>query len=272
MVDTNGDQSEDKVEGLAAGDGHVVGGGWTTGARRASRGRWTVGEEDGTTRDGGSGAGIMMMAASCKQVQKKDSTHWVWPRTPGCRSSSRQTQLMDMWTTTTTRMIAVMIIIIGILGWATVAGAFSGDDGRHLWTRQIGSEKSDTVAAVASTASGSAVFACGQTCGEVADGSFIGKGDVWVTKHDGKTGEELWVKQIGSERAEEPTSMASTGPGDAVYVAGSTFGAAIVDGSGSEDPAVAAGKPGGRDGFVANRWTAGRIMWSVVLGTNVDFL
>ena len=130
------------------------------------------------------------------------------------------------------------------------------------------------MAAVASTASGSAVFACGQTFGEVADGSFIGKGDVWVTKHDGKTGEELWVKQIGSERAEEPTAMASTGPGDAVYVAGSTFGAAIVDGSGSEDPASAPGKPGGRDGFVAKLdGRTGRIMWSVVLGTNrVDFL
>ena len=61
-------------------------------------------------------------------------------------------------------------------------GAFSGDDGRHLWTRQIGSEKSDTVAAVASTASGSAVFACGQA-GEVADGSFIGKG---VSGHEAR--------------------------------------------------------------------------------------
>ena len=273
-----GTNREDNVEGLAAGDGHVVGGGWTyghwgeeglAGTMDGWRGRWDDkgrGQWGRHHDDGGEG---VLQAGS----EKKDSILGVasdaWlsiffaaGQTYGHVDDHhdendyddhyhRHFGMGDAW-----------------------LGAFSGDDGRHLWTRQIGSEKSDTVAAVASTASGSAVFACGQTFGEVADGSFIGKGDVWVTKHDGKTGEELWVKQIGSERAEEPTSMASTGPGDAVYVAGSTFGAAIVDGSGSEDPASAPGKPGGRDGFVAKLdGRTGRIMWSVVLGTNrVDFL
>ena len=122
------------------------------------------------------------------------------------------------------------------------------------------------MAAVASTASGSAVFACGQTFGEVADGSFIGKGDVWVTKHDGKTGEELWVKQIGSERAEEPRYGEYRS-----WRRGVRRGLDVRRGHRRRErlrgPGVCPGKPGGRDGFVAKLdGRTGRIMWSVVLG------
>ena len=56
-------------------------------------------------------------------------------------------------------------------------GAFHGEDGSHLWTVQIGSEKSDTVAAVAATASGSAVFACGQTYFRRAELPLTNRGD-----------------------------------------------------------------------------------------------
>ena len=68
-------------------------------------------------------------------------------------------------------------------------GAFSVDDGRHLRTRQIGSEKSDCGRGGRFHSRFGALFACGQTFRRWPTGSFIGKGDVWVTKHDGKTGE-----------------------------------------------------------------------------------
>ena len=253
-----GTNREDKVEGLAAGDGHVVGGGWD------ARGRG-----QGGARHEGGGEGVLQAGSA-----RKDSILGV---------------AADAWLTTVFAAGQTYGHVddhhdendhddhlhkhFG-MGDAWL-GAFKGDNGAHLWTKQIGSEKSDTVSAVAASASGAHVFACGQTFGEVADGAFIGKGDVWVTKVDGKTGDTLWTKQIGSERAEEPMAMVVTGPGDAVFIAGSTFGAAIVDGSNpAEDPALAGGKPGGRDGFVAKLdGRTGRVMWSVVLGTNrVDFL
>ena len=153
-------------------------------------------------------------------------------------------------------------------------GAFAGDDGSHLWTKQVGSEKSDNVTALAATASGSAVFACGNTYGEVADGAFIGKGDVWVLKADGKTGNFLWTVQIGSDKQEQSMSLVSTPSGDAVYVVGHTFGSYIADGAVGDHSGDDANKPGGRDGWVAKLdGRTGRLMWSKVIGTNrVDFL
>ena len=152
-------------------------------------------------------------------------------------------------------------------------GAFRGDDGSHLWTIQVGSEKSDNVTSVAATASGSAVFACGNTYGEVADGSFIGKGDVWVLKADGKTGKIAWTVQIGSDKNDDSMSLVSTPSGDAVYVVGHTFGGYVADGY-DHTPQDDGTKPGGRDGFVAKLdGRNGRLMWGRVIGTDrVDFL
>ena len=134
-------------------------------------------------------------------------------------------------------------------------------------------DRSDNVTSVAATASGSAVFACGNTYGEVADGSFIGKGDVWVLKADGKTGKIAWTVQIGSDKNDDSMSLVSTPSGDAVYVVGHTFGGYVADGY-DHTPQDDGTKPGGRDGFVAKLdGRNGRLMWGRVIGTDrVDFL
>ena len=272
-----GTMKEDTIAGLAAGDGHVVGGGYTYGHRGDEgnsgmmdgwRGRWDDkgrGQWGRHHDDGGEG---VLQAGS----EKKDSItglagdarlerFFAGGMTYGHVDDHhdgngyddhhhRHFGMGDAW-----------------------LGGFDGATGAHDWTVQIGSEKADTVAAVGASADGSAVFATGQTYGAVAEGAFIGRGDVWVTRADGATGAIEWTAQIGSDKAEEPSSLCVAADGSAVYVAGTTFGAYIADGIDHAPPADPR-KPGGRDGFVAKLdGRTGRLMWAVVLGTSrVDFL
>ena len=247
-----GTNREDKVEGLAAGDGHVVAaaGPTATGARRASRGRWTAGEEDGMIRGGqwgrhhdDGGEGVLQAGSEKKDsILGVASDAWLSIFFAAGQTYGHVDDHHDE--------NRVMTTIIGILGWATRGwepslGMMEDTCGRGRSVREVrygrgGRLHKRPVPPVFGVRPG----------GEVADGSFIGKGDVWVTKHDGKTGEELGeADRLRAGR--RPAAMAEYGPGDAVYVAGSTFGAAIVDGSGSEDPASARASPA--DGMGSSR-------------------
>ncbi|KAH8049361.1 hypothetical protein JL721_11727 [Aureococcus anophagefferens] len=248
-----GTDREDHIAGLAAGDGHVVGGGHTyghwgeegsSGQMDGWRGRWDdMGRGQWGLHHDDGGEGVLQAGG-----EKKDSILGI--AGDAWLTKHRHFGMGDAW-----------------------LGAFRGDDGSHLWTIQVGSEKSDNVTSVAATASGSAVFACGNTYGEVADGSFIGKGDVWVLKADGKTGKIAWTVQIGSDKNDDSMSLVSTPSGDAVYVVGHTFGGYVADGY-DHTPQDDGTKPGGRDGFVAKLdGRNGRLMWGRVIGTDrVDFL
>ena len=159
-----------------------------TGARRASRGRWTVGEEDGMIRGGASGAGTMMMAAraSCKRFREEGFHPGrglgrlvvdLLRGGPDLRSCGRPPRRERL------RRPLPQAFWDG----RRVAGRFLGmmEDtsgrGRSARRSPIRWRRSRPQRPVPPSSRAARR--------EVADGSFIGKGDVWVTKHDGKTGE-----------------------------------------------------------------------------------
>lgn len=145
--------------------------------------------------------------------------------------------------------------------------AYDGGDGALRWAKHFGSTKSDSVAAVATSASGDAVYVCGSTFGVIASDAHLGRGDAFVTKLDGHTGETLWTVQLGSEKSDEAFALATTASGDAVFVAGSTFGDEVKTQYSPYLPPEP--KPGGRDGFVVKLHGAnGNLAWSKILGTD----
>ena len=119
------------------------------------------------------------------------------------------------------------------------------------WTRQFGTAGDEQVAAIAGGAT--AVYVAGRTDGAIGSPS-AGNEDAFVRKYS-LTGRAVWTRQFGSSMTDEALATATFG--DAVYVAGVTYG--TLPGHASA--------PAGGDAFLRKYDAGGNLLWSRQFGT-----
>lgn len=112
-------------------------------------------------------------------------------------------------------------------------------DGKHLWTRQFGTNMEDYVHGVAVGAT--EVYAVGQTTG-LMQGTYKGSSDGFVRMY-GLNGHGTWTRQFGTTTADMAFGVAVNAGG--VYVGGRTYGS------------LKGASKGSWDGFVRKHGTAG---------------
>ena len=153
-------------------------------------------------------------------------------------------------------MLAAPALAAGLLGQMCGVGAGgSADESLTLdWTRQLGSDESDTSYGITSLAWGDAVVAM-VTEGELG-GPHRGGRDVSVARLD-RRGSVVWKMQLGGPAGDSPLGI-SAGPGDAIYVAGFTEGDLAGPNAGSADVWLARIYP---DGSVVWQRQFGGELW-----------
>lgn len=92
---------------------------------------------------------------------------------------------------------------------------------RVVWTRQIGTEKSDELRKIKVV--GNALYVSGHTWGSAPGFSNAGNSDLWVVKLD-LDGNVLQQYQVGTQEDDRAVLSANA---EGVYVAGYTFGSLI---------------------------------------------
>ncbi len=103
--------------------------------------------------------------------------------------------------------------------------------GTQQWIRQFGTSGQDGVYGAASDGS-RGVYLAGITDGSLG-GPSAGSTDAWFARFDG-TGNQVWIRQIGTVHADEATCVALDGSAG-VIAAGSTFGPLGNQNAGSQD-------------------------------------
>ena len=93
--------------------------------------------------------------------------------------------------------------------------------GNQLWTQQFGTNGVD-VANSATTDSKGNVYVTGLTDGAFPGQKLLGVNDVYIKKYDSE-GEEIWIKQFGTDGMDTAKSIAIDSSGN-IYVAGETYG------------------------------------------------
>jgi hypothetical protein len=114
-------------------------------------------------------------------------------------------------------------------------------EGTLLWTKQLGSSRSDDSYGVATDSQGN-VFISGTTTGALA-GSNKGYYDAWVAKYSPE-GTLLWTKQLGTSTYDASYDVATDSQGN-VFISGDTAGALAESNKGSDDAWVAKFSPEG---------------------------
>ena len=89
------------------------------------------------------------------------------------------------------------------------------------WTRQFGTEGDDTAEDMVIDGAGN-LYVVGSTDGPLAGQSHLGSQDAYLKKYDGQ-GNELWVRQFGTELWDSGAAVAMDGEGS-LYVIGTTLG------------------------------------------------
>ncbi len=92
--------------------------------------------------------------------------------------------------------------------------------GQALWIRNLGNAYLDTPTAAAPDGLGG-VYVAGWTMSDLG-GVVFGQSDAWLARFDA-AGNELWVRQIGTESPDMAKALA-TGPGGSVFIGGDTYG------------------------------------------------
>ncbi|WP_328333502.1 alpha/beta hydrolase-fold protein [Kribbella sp. NBC_00382] len=123
-------------------------------------------------------------------------------------------------------------------------------EGKQVWVRQFGSAGEEKGMALA--VSGDGVYLAGMTAGAL--GSPVGDVDGFVARFD-RDGNRLWVKQLGTEQADEFWAMTADGAGG-VLLTGYTAGSFASDLVGDKDLIVARVDPDGA------------VVWKDQLGTS----
>jgi Tyrosine-protein kinase ephrin type A/B receptor-like/Beta-propeller repeat len=126
--------------------------------------------------------------------------------------------------------------------------------GVELWTLQLGSVESDSLAALALGPDG-VVYITGQTLMNFPGQDRLGEIDAYLVKIR-PSGEVAWSRQFGTEASDSGSSLTVTSTGD-VLVAGKTQGA-LGD----------AENQGGSDAFLVRFDGEGTLNWSHQLGTS----
>ncbi len=124
------------------------------------------------------------------------------------------------------------------------------------WIRQIGTSENDIGCEVAVDASGD-IYVAGVTWGDLdstGDEQHVGGTDVFLMKYD-STGDQLWIKQLGTTGDEYVTGMTIDSNED-IYITGSTTG--DLDGNTNA---------GDSDIFLIKYNKLGEKLWSKLFGT-----
>ncbi|MDX6283125.1 MAG: hypothetical protein QOH03_4196 [Kribbellaceae bacterium] len=122
-------------------------------------------------------------------------------------------------------------------------------EGKQVWVRQFGSAGEEKGMALA--VSGDGVYLAGMTAGAL--GSPVGGVDGFVARFD-RDGNRVWVKQLGTEQADEFWAMTADGAGGVLltgYTAGSFAGDLVGD----------------KDLIVAQVDAAGAVVWKDQVGS-----
>jgi hypothetical protein len=137
--------------------------------------------------------------------------------------------------------------------WLVCSAAPAAGQLDPLWIAQFGSNRKDFVCALEPDRSGG-MFVAGYTEGSYA-APIQGYEDVFVARHDGMTGEPLWIVQFGTQGGERAHAMAADSAGG-VFVGGVTSGDLA-----GENP-----NPGWWDAFLARYDEAGEQLWAIQFG------
>ena len=144
--------------------------------------------------------------------------------------------------------------LAGPLGGLTDAYLARYDDaGTQLWVLQLGSDRSDTLRALAPDGMGGA-FALGQTSGSYASPN-LGGSDGIIVRFDA-VGNILWSVQFGTSSEEMPQGMAADGAGG-IFVVGTTGGT------------LPGATPGSGGAFLARFDANGALSWARQFGASL---
>ena len=129
--------------------------------------------------------------------------------------------------------------------------------GENVWTRQMGSTKSDTASGVA-VDSGGNIYVAGYTLGTLPGSPTTNQGgtDLFLVKYD-STGENVWTRQMGSPFNDTVSGVAVDTAGN-IYVAGYTS---------STLPGSPTTNQGSDDLFLVKYNLAGDNVWTRQFGT-----
>jgi len=120
----------------------------------------------------------------------------------------------------------------------------------RIWVKQVGTDATDVAGAVSVDRSGN-VYVAGSTEGGL-DGANAGDADAFLAKFDA-SGRLQWARQLGTPKRDSASAVSADG--DAVYIAGLTFG-------GLDGP-----NRGEYDAFVAKYDRDGNRLWVKQIGT-----
>ena len=118
-------------------------------------------------------------------------------------------------------------VTFGGLDWNTSAGANDlfvvkyNSSGTKQWTKQLGSESTDTANGVATDSSGN-VYLAGVTYGGLDGNSNEDNADLFVVKYS-SSGTKQWTKQLGTGEYDEARGVTTDSSGN-VYLVGGTKG------------------------------------------------
>jgi len=127
-------------------------------------------------------------------------------------------------------------------------------NGNHIWTRQFGTERIDTVDDLALDLAGN-IYVAGKTTGAFDGYENLGYVDAYVRKYD-TDGKVLWTRQFGTIGNDDALGLAIDGAGS-LYVVGST---------GGSFPGQTAS--GVSDAFVRKYDAGGKEVWTRQFGTD----
>lgn len=126
--------------------------------------------------------------------------------------------------------------------------------GSIVWSRQLGSEYSDSSSSVAVDSLGNVLIA-GYTEGDLVSANNGGK-DIILVKYD-PSGEVLWARQVGTRSDDQAESIAVDAAGNA-YISGYTSGS------------FGGPNAGDADAFLARFDASGNLRWIRQIGTTRD--
>jgi predicted CxxxxCH...CXXCH cytochrome family protein len=135
-------------------------------------------------------------------------------------------------------------------------------NGVKLWVKQFGSVSSDYRGYISPDPSGAYIYITGTTNGTLpgSPDANTGGADIFVAKFDASTGNNIWVRQLGTSGTEVPTGIAVDGSGSA-YITG--YGNTLLPGSSDTYSG------GLYDAFVAKYDSAGNRIWVKMFGTSL---
>ena len=129
------------------------------------------------------------------------------------------------------------------------------DNGTKLWTRQLGTSRSDIAHGVA-VHSNSSIYVTGETRGGLDNNTNFGDKDIFLVKYNAD-GVRQWTQQLGTSSEDVGYGVALNSTGE-IFVTGATYGA--LTGTGSD-------YKGSSDIFLVKYNSDGAKQWTKQLGT-----